>query len=84
MRAHRADDDSNEDGVGREDEFRGFSHGNSRSFTVTADPFCELLSDSARLVKDFPINLNRMFPVTSGVVYLPKNSSGSVSDIARQ
>jgi len=38
----RADDDITEDGDVTEDSMQGLNDGNTRSFSVTADPFCEL------------------------------------------
>lgn len=73
-RRMRAEDVSTEDGGGTEDGIQRFSDGNIRSFTVTADAFCELRTCNERLVEDFPININRLFPAASRVIYLPKRS----------
>ncbi len=65
----RADDDvRTKDGSVAEDGIQRFSDGIIRSFTVTADPFCELRTE--RLVEDFPININRVLPAASRVIYL--------------
>ncbi len=67
----RADDDvRTKDGSGAEDGIQRFSDGIIRSFTVTADSFCELRTCIDRLVEDFPININRVLPAASRVIYL--------------
>jgi len=48
----RADDDITEDGDVTEDSMQGLNDGNTRSFSVTADPFCELrFNKNTRLVE---------------------------------
>lgn len=64
----RADDDITEDGDVTEDSMQELNDGNNRSFSVTADPFCELLSiKHIRLVERFPFKPQRVVPAASDV-----------------
>ncbi len=81
-RRMRAEDVSTEDGGGTEDGVQRFSDGNIRSFTVTADAFCELRTCNERLVEDFPININRLFPCGQSCHLFTKKISCSAWNLA--